>query len=164
MSHCFIFRFDTLQMECCVYQGGKALSKRAYSPHAKLSRNFFKAVVWNKWMNMCVPLSSLPPESRVLFTLHGLEFPGSGSKWSRTPIAWAILRLFDCEGCVMNVSRTSSWLLFCNWFSLSSIWPEVCVLGCVFFIASKLSLQVAVQRASNFSIFESFFVFCIIIP
>lgn len=85
-------------MECCVYQGGRTLSKRAYSPHAKLTRNFFQTVVWNKWLNMSLPLASLPRETRILFILHGLEFPGTGIKWSRTPIAWGILRLFDCKG------------------------------------------------------------------
>ena len=32
-------------------------------------------------MNMSLCISSFPLESRVLFILHGLEFPGSGIKW-----------------------------------------------------------------------------------
>ena len=39
-----------MQVEVCVYYGGKAISKRAFSPHAKVSRDFFDCVVWDKWL------------------------------------------------------------------------------------------------------------------
>ena len=33
-----------------MYHGGLPLSKRSYSPPAKISRSFFSSVVWNKWL------------------------------------------------------------------------------------------------------------------
>lgn len=39
-----------MQVEVCVYYGGKAISKRVFSPHAKVSRDFFDCVVWDKWL------------------------------------------------------------------------------------------------------------------
>ena len=41
--------YDMFQVEVCLYYGGQALSKHAYSPPAKLTRNFFTSVVWDKW-------------------------------------------------------------------------------------------------------------------
>ncbi len=49
-------RFSSLQVEVCVYYGGKALSKKAFSPHAKLSRDFFECVVWDKWYEAKITL------------------------------------------------------------------------------------------------------------
>jgi len=42
-------RFASLQVEVGVYYGGQGVSKRAYSPRAKPSRDFFDCVVWDKW-------------------------------------------------------------------------------------------------------------------
>ena len=58
-------------------------------------------------LNFGVPLSHLPRESRLCLTLHGMETGAGGDKttWSRTPVAWVIQRLFDCEGVLIFSPR-----------------------------------------------------------
>ena len=44
-----LVRFESLQVEVRIYHGGKLVSKRAYSPLAKITKSFFCSVVWDKW-------------------------------------------------------------------------------------------------------------------
>lgn len=50
-------------------------------------------------LNFGIPLSHLPRESRLCFTLHGLESTMSTENpWKLCPIAWVTQRLFTSEG------------------------------------------------------------------
>lgn len=50
-------------------------------------------------LNFGIPLSCLPRESRLCFTLHGLESTMSTENpWHLCPIAWVTQRLFNSEG------------------------------------------------------------------
>ncbi len=106
-----MFRYSSVQVEVGVYYGGRSLAKRTYSPHAKLSRDFFDCVVWDKWyviirphplscmttptrLNLGIELRNLLPETRILFTLYGVELQPDSSH-NRTTLAWAALRLFN---------------------------------------------------------------------
>ena len=44
-----LYRFESLQIEVSVYHGGRLISVKAHSPLAKVTRNFFCSVVWDKW-------------------------------------------------------------------------------------------------------------------
>ena len=46
-------------------------------------------------LNTGMELSCLPFESRVLFTVYGVEIPSSGYDWNKIPVAWCSIRLFD---------------------------------------------------------------------
>ena len=57
-------------------------------------------------LNFGVPLSYLPRESRLCFTLHGLENSGSTERpWNRSPIAWVAQRLFNSQGVLISGPR-----------------------------------------------------------
>lgn len=70
-----------------------------FSLHTPLFLPLLSSLLLCYRLNFGTPLSHLPRESRLCFTLHGLESTMSTENpWKLCPIAWVTQRLFTSEG------------------------------------------------------------------
>ena len=65
---------DAYQVEVCVFHGGRALSKKVYSPPARVTQGFFPMVTWNKWYAPIIPVHTVSV-SPCLFCVSALHAP-----------------------------------------------------------------------------------------
>ena len=106
--------FESFEVRSGIYYGGRLTCPVEVTKQIKITRNFFYQLMWNEWLQFKMQVRQLPRESRLCFTLYGVQPIGKGNtlNTSRTPLGWVALPLFDFRGVLVSGTH------------LLGLWPD----------------------------------------
>lgn len=106
--------FESFEVRSGIYYGGRLTCPVEVTKQIKITRNFFYQLMWNEWLQFKMQVRQLPRESRLCFTLYGVQPIGKGNtlNTSRTPLGWVALPLFDFKGVLVSGTH------------LLGLWPD----------------------------------------
>ncbi|XP_038054039.1 phosphatidylinositol 4-phosphate 3-kinase C2 domain-containing subunit beta-like isoform X2 [Patiria miniata] len=82
-----------------LYYGGNALHFPIDTWPARINNSFFDKLAWNQELELPVPVSQLPREARLIFTLSGHDNSSADARnVDKTILGWVAISIFNFQG------------------------------------------------------------------
>ncbi|XP_070562240.1 phosphatidylinositol 4-phosphate 3-kinase C2 domain-containing subunit beta-like isoform X2 [Ptychodera flava] len=105
-------KFDHFTLSCGIFYGGKSLYRTLTTKTARVTTSFFDKISFDQVFTFGVPVSKLPRETRLCFTLYGTSVNSDNKQPARKALGWVAVALFNFKSVMLSGSQ------------LLGLWPD----------------------------------------